>query len=190
MAQLDFIADTERINKYRDEKELPLLDSEHLQSEAEDFRLLTQHRWEESGGEIIPQIEEITGLSIRGIFNIFTLLPGLEMGQYLDAQNIEWGLDELFPNYTTIGIAHELLHCVTHEFYDKLPDDEKWIFHAIVYLSADEELFRRIDASHEYFTSSILATYHPRLIESARHIFPYWQERMSNMQRKNICFFL
>lgn len=153
------------------------------------FKASITEKWNTHGSRIVSLLEEITGMSIEGEFNVHLLNPKLESAQYLNETDIEWGYDELFPNYSIIGLAHELLHCLTHEFYTRLSDDEKWLFHSLVYLSADEELYRYFTSNAEYFTTPILSTYHPRLIETARKVLPEWRKRMSDPQRKNLIEF-
>ena len=134
--------------------------------------------WKTKEARLIKELNLVTGLTPEGTYTVYALHPRLEEGQYIGKREIEWAYDDLYPNYMILGITHELLHCLTHDFYQSLSDDEKWVFHAMVYLSVDEEMYKRMNSVKEYFSSPILNSYHPRLITTARSILPYWEKRV------------
>ncbi len=186
MFTIKFSVDSQRVknhwvSKYKQEDLAP-----EVSAQTELFRKSVEQKWGKREMEVLSLIEKFTGLDIAGHFSVFILPPELEMAQYIDEENIEWGYGELYPNSIVVGLAHELIHCLTHDFYSTLSDDDKWIFHALIYLSADEELRFTLNGRAEYFTSPVLDTYHERLIETAKRILPFWKEYLSNPKGENI----
>ena len=103
------------------------------------------------------------------------LSPELETGSYISNNIIEWGNPDLFENYQFIGLCHEFLHILTEkQFLESKTEEDKWLLHALIYLSADEELRVRMNGG-EYFASGSVDKYHPRLIETAQKYLPAWR---------------
>ena len=152
-------------------------------------RRVIQGKWIEKEKIVISNLERITGIHAEGDFNVFVLPVELGIGHYLDKENIEWGYAELYENYSVIALAHELLHCLTHDFYSTVSDNNKWLFHALIYLSTDEELCFVLNGKSEYFSSPIADVYHPRLIATARNILPHWKTYRTNSQGRSIIDF-
>ena len=157
--------------------------------ETEKFKKTVELKWKEKEELISLAFQELTGIRLEGEFVVFVLHPVLEIGQYDNEHDIEWGYDELFPNYIVMGIAHEILHCLTHAFYMTLTDDQKWIFHALIYLAIDEELRSKLNGEGEYFSSPIVDTYDKRLIQTAKNILPYHKKYIAESGLKNIFHF-
>ena len=153
---------------------------------AQTFKETVENKWNQKQEIVIHKVEEMVGIDVAGTFNVFILPSELEEAQYLDEKTIEWGFSESCPNSIVIGLAHEIIHCITHDFYSTLSDDDKWFFHALVYLSADEEIRFVLNGKSEYFDSLVLHTYHPRLIETARNLLPYWKEYIANRNCRTI----
>jgi hypothetical protein len=185
MFTVKFVFDPARV-KVKWAHKFPESFSDVIIEESEGYKSLVEKKWLESEEFLLEQLALITGLHPTGTYTVYTLHPNLEEGQYLSEHEIEWGYADLYPKYIILGLTHELLHCITHNFYEPLSDDEKWVFHALVYLSVDEELYRMLNSESEYFSCPILSTYHPRLIETAQCILPYWKERMQNDERENL----
>ena len=185
MLHIQFLVDKEKVRgkwflKYHEKPE------ERILIETENFCREIEDKWKAKETLVSSAFKKITGIELRGEFIVFVFHPDLEMAEYLDARTIEWGYKEFYPNYLVIGIAHELLHCITHDFYTKLTDDEKWIFHSLVYLAIDEDLRFLLNGKAEYFSSSIIYTYHRKLIVTAKNILPKWEEYTANTNSKNI----
>ena len=151
-----------------------------------ELRSGTERNWKSLEGKILPHIESVTGLKGEGTIRIFMLPTELDIGHYLDKETVEFGHGDLYPHYTMIGISHEIIHCLTHDFYAELSDDDKWLFHALVYLSADEEIRFLLNGKSDYFSSPVIETYHKRLLSSARLALPYWIEHMKDPQKESL----
>ena len=154
--------------------------------QAESLRTQMEQNWRDKESIILSSLKRITGLDTAGSFTAYVMPAELEIGHYLDEKNIEWGYPNLYENYSLIGIAHELIHCLTHHFYTSLSDDDKWLFHSIIYLSADEEIRFILNGKDDYFSSPIIATYHERLLATAKRILPYWKEHIASPSGKDI----
>jgi hypothetical protein len=188
MFKIQFITDKEKLenlwfSKYHKKPE------EKVFSETENFCREIETKWKEKEVIVLSLFKKITGLKLDGDFTVFVFHPKLEMAEYKDANTVYWGYGELYSNYIVVGITHELLHCLTNDFYIKLSDDEKWIFHALIYLSNDEELRFGLNGKDGYFTSPIIGTYHKKLTETTKNMLPYWKEYMNEKNSKNIIEF-
>ncbi len=186
---INIAADPERIKRHWSAKYAGENPTSEIIAQAEIFGDELDQAWKQSQETILSTIERITGLPVVGEFTVFVLPPELQEAQYLDATTIEWGYAEAYENSMVIGIAHELIHCVTHDFYSPLSDDEKWIFHALVYLSADEEVRFALNGRSEYFDLPTIGDYHERLIKTAKMILPLWKEHLENSQRSSLIAF-
>jgi hypothetical protein len=188
MLNIQFAVNKEKIKnnwflKYRKTPE------ESIYTETENFCHEIEEKWKEKEVLICSACKNITGIEFQGDFLIFVFHPDLEIAEYVDTQTVKWGYRELYSNYIVIGIAHELLHCVTHDFYTKLDDGGKWLFHSLVYLSIDEELRFILNGKDEYFSSPIINTYHKKLISTAKKILSKWKKYMVDANPKNIIDF-
>lgn len=137
--------------------------------------------WEE-GTSHVEEYEQIIRLNISAEATVLVLSPELGIGSYISNSIIEWGNSDLFDNYQLIGLCHEFLHVLTEkQFMGSKTEEEKWLLHALIYLSADEELRLRMNGG-EYFMGGHVTTYHPRLIETARKYLPAWKDYLVNTE--------
>lgn len=177
---LDFIIDEERVLRYaEDAKEIAALPKQQLVSETEAFRSRLMTSWREKESLVLSELERITGMRLAGDFTVFVLHPKSGTGYVHDEKSLVWGLEEPVPSFSLYGIAHELLHCVTDVFFGNLSEKDQLKFHAIVHLSADEEL-RRVIAGGEYFDMPFLRKYDSPLIAQARKLLPAWKKFQAN----------
>ncbi len=175
MFSINFNVDLQRILEHWNDARPNMAAPADLVKQTKIFAQEVKNEWYRNEHAYVSKLAEVTGLNVEGNFTVYILPPVLEEAQYLNESEIEWGHSALFSNFISRGICHELLHCLTHEFYLALSDDEKWIFHALVYLSVDEEFYRHFHNTQEYFSSpAIESFYHPRLIETAKLLLPQW----------------
>lgn len=189
MLKVNFIFDQSQLFIYWGKKHKGQKPSHRIIQENQEFKDLVEGKWKASELQVSSLFKKITGIKLQGNFDVFVLHPSLEIGHYVDERSVEWGYSELIKDYLVFGIAHELLHCLTHEFYVSLSEKDKWIFHAIVYLSMDEELRMELDSKGEYFDSPIVESYHKRLISTAKKLLPEWKKRMANEKKTDIFTF-
>ena len=185
MFNIRFLVDNQKIKRYflkRGVKNVP----KGIFLETEKFKKTIESKWNKKESVILTVFRRITGIKLEGKFVVSVLHPSLEIAQYNDKQNIEWGYDELYPNYIIIGLSHELLHCLTHDFYITLTDGQKWVFHAIIYLSINEKLRFKLNGESNYFSMPRIETYHKRLIKIAKNILPYFLKYTTENRQKNI----
>lgn len=151
-------------------------------AETEAYRLLLETLWQKNR-ETIEDFEKIIRLDTSREGVVLVLPPTLETGSYLGEGIIEWGNQDIAPHYQLYALCHEYLHLITEDlFQTSNTEEEKWLLHALIYLSADEELRLSLldDVSDEkqYFVSHLTALYHPRLIKVARSLLDPWKEYM------------
>jgi len=189
MLKLKFSTDVTKLKEYWTSKyridEIP----SNVIIETKKFCALVEKKWTDQELIACPLFEEITGMQLDGEISVFIVHPDLATAQYTDARTIEWGYRELYPQYIAVGLSHEILHCLTHDFYVALSDDQKWVFHACIYLAIDEELRMRLTKNDAYFSSPILDTYHPRLIHIAKDLLPKWKAHILAKERGTIIDF-
>jgi len=154
--------------------------------ETQNYKDRLEKVWSENTPYIL-EYEKIIGLQPSAEATVLVLHPELETGSYISDNIIEWGYPDLYDNFQLIGLCHEFLHVLTEKQYEMAEtEDEKWLMHSLIYLSADEELRLRINKDSDYFTSSIVNTYHPRLIETAKRSLPTWKQYVANKREKDV----
>lgn len=95
---------------------------------------------------------------------VFLTHPSLRNGLTVDDTTIAWGHSEDFENYSTVYLAHELLHIATaHD-----PSD---VTHAIIELATDNETRIRLNGKGEYFEHPG----HSYLVEIEKFLSPFWK---------------
>ena len=186
MLNIQFLVDNSKIKHYLFKKQGIENVPQKLLLEAEKFKKIVELKWKVKEPIISAVFEKLTGIKLEGKFVVSILPPSFEIAQYNDEHNIEWGYSELYPNYIVIGLTHELLHCLTHNFYTRLTDDQKWIFHSVIYLSIDEQLRFELNGKSEYFSAPIIETYHKRLIQTTKSILPHFLKYITETKPKNI----
>jgi len=155
-------------------------------SETEDYKNRLEKLWTENTSHV-EEYENIIRLNVSAKATVLVLHPEIATGSYIGDNVIEWGNSDLYNNYQLIGLCHEFLHVLTEkQFNESQTEDEKWLLHSLIYLSADEELRLRINDNNGYFMSGIVGSYHPRLIEKAKKLLPAWKDYIVNGQKNSI----
>jgi hypothetical protein len=146
-------------------------------NETEEYKQKLEIDWEDSRKKVVRHLEDITGLTFDYKVTIAVLHPKLEIGSYIGSNIIEWGSQYRHNHSQAIGLAHEVLHVSTDSLSQSISEEKvHWILHSLIYLAADEELRVRLYSGERYFNSSLIKTYHPKLIRTARRILPVWQK--------------
>jgi len=154
--------------------------------ETEEYKKRLEKVWLE-GNKYIEEYEKIIALDTSSEATILVLHQEIETGSYIGEGVIEWGNPDLYSNYQLIGLCHEYLHSITEKQYNETKtEEEKWLLHSIIYLSADEELRLKINGDNGYFKSGVVNLYHPLLIKTAEQVLSSWKEYMINHTSENI----
>ncbi len=154
--------------------------------ETEEYRCRVEREWEENRSHV-EVYEALIGIGATTKAEVLVLHPEMETGSYLGGGVIEWGNPDFYPNYQTIGLCHEFLHLLTEtQFKETKNENEKWLLHALIYLSADEEVRRRMSGDGEYFRVELVRQYHPRLIETARTHLSEWKSYIEGQNGRDI----
>lgn len=153
---------------------------EQVYNETEQYKVRVEKEWNNNSAKIFSLVKEITDLEVpTKIIDVFILHPDLQIGSYMGNNQIEWGNPDLWKNYQSIGLAHEILHVLTEK-------QVSWLMHALIYLAIDEELRMRFNNSKEYFKEGTKKTYHKKLIAISRQILPHWKQYLSDKKKQNI----
>lgn len=154
--------------------------------ETEEYKIRIEREWDENSTHV-EFYESLIGGGVTTNAEVFVLHPQMETGSYMGENVIEWGNPDFYPNYQVIGLCHEFLHAVTEkQFNETRNEDEKWLLHALIYLSADEELRQKMNGGGEYFPEAITVQYHPRLIETAKSYLPEWKSYIEGRNGRTI----
>ena len=101
-----------------------------------------------------------------------------------DKKFIGWGHSEDWKNYTTVYLAHELLHIILSR---KIGLDET--SHAIVELIADNEVRTRLNKGSLYFKDGKYKVGHGFLRKTIKSIMPYWKKYLKNQKKDIVSFY-
>jgi len=101
--------------------------------------------------------------------------PAVGGGSYLSNGKIFWGHNEDWPNYSLVYLVHEALH-----EYFKQSD----LTHALIELTADNELRIRLNKGGEYFTCDGEDVGHEYLRKLEQIILPKWKTYLNSGNKK------
>lgn len=181
----DVIRDKEMVLKIFEE----IFESEVFKkaySETVTYKERLEKIWSENT-EHIKEYENIIKLNVDAQATVLVLHQIIETGSYIGNNIIEWGNPDLYENYQLIGMCHEFLHVLTEKQYNETKTEEdKWLLHSLIYLSADEELRQVINGRDGYFMSGVVERYHPLLIETAKEFLPDWERYIKEQSYNNI----
>lgn len=132
--------------------------------ETRAYATRVEREWTRNSAWTIAQLRELTRLPLpRRTIRVFVSHPALRNGRAVDERTIVWGSKGLFPNDSTVYLAHEILHQLTW-------DDTTEVGHAAIELLADNELRIRLNGGR-YFEQSGL----PELRALTRRLLPAWR---------------
>jgi len=174
-AKRDLIKKTEKeFKKIKQSKEY-----KRIVSETKNYLSFVKSQWECNEKIALNFLQEIYGATLPKLnIRVYITHPKLRNGMALDEHTIVWGHSEDFRNYSTVYLAHELLHILTHF-------DRSDIAHAIIELAADEELRIRLNKKGKYFEYPG----HRHLLSVKKKILPYWKKYLRE-EKKDIFTFI
>jgi len=142
--------------------------------ETEKYKDFAEKQWRKNEKFVLNYFKDILGLKIPNYsITVYIFHPKSYNGQTTN-KHILWGHSEDWKNYTTVYLAHEILHVLTD---GKFKDFE--IMHSLIELATDNEL--RINKK-----TSAEPLYLKKLWELERKIIPYWKEYLKNQKGRNI----
>jgi len=165
------------------EKTEALLTDTEASAEYEDFYQETfkyrgwlENEWKTKKDEVEKHLKSIlkTDLSPKD-FEVLVIHPAVGGGSYLSNGKIFWGHNEDWPNYSLVYLVHEALH-----EYFKQSD----LTHALIELTADNELRIRLNKGGEYFTCDGEDVGHEYLRKLEQIILPKWKTYLNSGNKK------
>jgi len=153
-----------------------------LLAETEKYKVFVKNQWKKNQKFVLDFIENELGLKIpKHIITVFVFHPHFSKGHASDKNYILWGHKEDWKNYSTIYIAHELLHILTNNRCKN-----KNLMHAIIELATDNEFRIRLNKKGKYFREGKFDVGHLELRKLEKKILPLWKKYLQNKNRKNI----
>lgn len=162
---------------------LRLEDFQRLYEETKKYLPFVENQWQRNKKEALRILEELSGLKLPDkTITVFITHPKLRNGVNFPLFNaIGWGHSEDWQNYSTVYLAHELMHILTF----KKTKNEK-VMHALIELMTDNELRIRFNKKGgRYFKEGKFGVGHPSLRNLERKILPYWKKYLKRKE-KNI----
>lgn len=121
-------------------------------------------------------IEHLTNTEAQfNAIQVIVLHPAMNVGSYMGNHIIEWGYPDQYPNSQVVGLAHEVLHCLTDDVARQSGSQGKWVLHALIYLAANEALRCQLNSQSVFFEAEIIRDFDARLIAIARDLEPCWR---------------
>lgn len=181
----DIIRDKETVVKIFEE----IFESEVFKkaySETVTYKEKLEKIWS-GNAEHIKEYENIIQLNVDAQATVLVLHQDIETGSYIGNNIIEWGNPDLYENYQLVGLCHEFLHVLTEKQYNQAKTEEdKWLLHSLIYLSADEELRQVINGRNGYFMSGVVERYHSLLIGTAKESLAAWEKYINEHSYNNV----
>lgn len=156
-------------------------------SEVEEYRKFVEKQWSENEEFIIDYFQNTLGIEIPNYtIIIYIFHPKSFNGNANHNEKIIlWGHSEDWKNYSSVYLAHEILHILVSE---KMKNHN--IMHAIIELATDNELRVRLDKNAKYFNMDPLPPEAPSWAKEKEQfkktIFPYWKKYLESQQERNI----
>ncbi|MBD3282420.1 MAG: hypothetical protein GF387_02310 [Candidatus Portnoybacteria bacterium] len=152
-------------------------------SETERYKKLVEGQWNDNKELVLSFFKNELGLKIPNYtITVFVFPPEFCKGRMNpDKKYILWGHKEDWENYSTVYLAHEILHILV----DKNCKNKN-LMHAIIELATDNELRIRLNKEGRYFKEGKLKVGHQHLKKIEKKIFPQWKKYLKKPGNKNI----
>ncbi|MDD5638875.1 MAG: hypothetical protein PHO28_03150 [Candidatus Pacebacteria bacterium] len=150
--------------------------------ETTQYKNSVKRQWDHNQNFVLNYLEEMLGQKLPNLsLPVYIIHPKLKEGRINSKKSIIWGHSEDWPNYSTVYLAHELLHILFN--YYKIPQNK--ISHAIIELISDNELRIKLNKKGGYFKEEKEHIGHSYLRKNEKIILPYWLKYLKKKQ-KNI----
>lgn len=146
-----------------------------LLKETKEYLKFVKMQWKKNEKFVVKTIQELSGLNVpKTKVIVYITHPKLNNGIYIEKNIICWGHPEEWKNYTTVYLAHEILHMMTEEKIDSP------IMHSLIELLADNELRIRLNKKGKYLEIEG----HDNKLN--KRILPIWKDYLKNRKQRNI----
>jgi hypothetical protein len=151
-----------------------------LKKETEEYLYFVENQWNNNKDKVFKILEEIIGSKLPDeTISVFITHPKLHNGMFLKNQNaIGWGHEEDWQNYSTVYLAHEIMHYIMEKKLGNNGRDN--ISHSIIELATDNELRIRLNKQGKYFEKKG----HEHLIKIEKNILSEWKKYLKKDNKK------
>ncbi|HVZ12796.1 MAG TPA: hypothetical protein VG965_07255 [Patescibacteria group bacterium] len=139
-----------------------------IRQQTEDYMAKIKSQWEQNYPQASDFVKKLTGLDLNKQVNIYVTHPGLNNGKYLGSDNITFGHNEDWNNYSTVYLWHEVLHSYL---------DNTALNHALIQFVTDNELRKKLN--NESDSSPLIG--HEELLLLMEKMTPRWQSYMAGI---------
>lgn len=141
-------------------------------SETNLYLKKVENQWRKNYPAVSEYLDRTLGIKIPPTeISVLVLHPRLYSGKAIpDKKTILWGHSEDWKNYSTVYLAHEILHIILEKKY--LDYD---LNHALIELATDNELRIRLNKKGRYFEANGHPVGHKHLRMMAKKILPFWK---------------
>jgi|GEM_PF-1087766 len=145
-----------------------------LYQETKNYLKFVKNQWQKNEKEALKILEEVSGLKIpKQKITVYLSHPNSYNGRVLDKKTIVWGHKEEWKNYATVYLSHELLHIMTQlQSWDK----NYPLLHALICLTANNELRIRLNKKGRYFKEGKCYTERLDIRKIEKKILPDWKK--------------
>lgn len=152
-------------------------------SETEEYKKFVEKQWNRNKSLVFDYFRKDLGFKIPDYkIAVYIFHPKSHNGQ-ADYQTkvISWGHSEDWGNYTSVYLAHEILHMLT---WDKVKNYD--IMHALIELATDNELRIRLNEKGRYFQEGKYEIGHREIKGLERKILPHWKRFLNSSKKRNL----
>lgn len=151
-------------------------------SETIDYKNFVEEQWEKNNEVVWKYFKEVLNINIpKDKISVYIFHNKTYHGNANpNTKTILWAHSEDWKNYTTVYLAHEILHLLA----DKKCEDQE-IMHALIELATDNELRIRLNKKGQYFKETKYNIGHKYLRPLEKKILPYWKKFLTE-KNKNI----
>jgi len=154
-------------------------------SETKEYKQFVTNQWNTNKNIALETLEELVGSTLpKKTVTVLITHPKLHNGVHFLGKNIiGWGHEEDWKNYSTVYLAHEIMHSIMIEKLG-LSTGRNGISHSIIELMTDNELRIRLNNSGKYFKENNKEIGHPDLRSIEKKILPAWKKYLKKKDKK------
>lgn len=152
---------------------------EKLLKETEKYENFVEKQWEKNKDFVLKYFKKTLGLKIPNYkITVYIFHPKSFNGHANSGdKTIRWGHSEDWKNYSTVYLAHEILHVILgQKGYSE-------IMHALIELATDNELRIRLNKEGEYFKEKGMNVGHEYLQKTEKKILVHWKEFLEDNKK-------
>lgn len=162
-----------------------LKDFKRILKETNIYKKIVENQWDNNKEIVNSFLKEIIRKPLPSLdFKVIISHPSLKEGRSYPTRLIFWGHQEEWKNYSTVYLAHEIIHYIFYHY--KIPFNK--LSHALIELIADNELRATLERGAGHFYKRKLIG-NPELLELKKKIFPYWEEYLKDKNIDIVSFY-